>query len=118
MTAHPASASGGEIIIPLIKPGIAALAIFSFITGWSNYLIASTFTIGTKSVNLARLSKSILWRYLSGKLEYGGGSGFVYNDSGDDFLYLHAGIVVEYLWVAERKVERRAYYVASATRNT
>jgi inositol-phosphate transport system permease protein len=37
-----------EIIIPLIKPGIAALAIFSFITGWSNYLIAATFTIGTK----------------------------------------------------------------------
>ncbi len=37
-----------EIIIPLIKPGIAALAIFNFIQGWSNYLIAATFTIGTK----------------------------------------------------------------------
>ena len=37
-----------EIIIPLIKPGIAALAIFNFIQGWSAYLIPATFTVGTK----------------------------------------------------------------------
>lgn len=42
-----------EIILPLIRPGIAALAIFTFITGWSAYLIPFTFTIGSNSSNLA-----------------------------------------------------------------
>jgi len=42
-----------EIILPQIKPGIAALAIFSFITGWNAYLIPYTFTMGTKVANLA-----------------------------------------------------------------
>jgi inositol-phosphate transport system permease protein len=41
-----------EIIIPQIKPGIAALAIFNFITGWNAYLIPFTFTIGSKVSNL------------------------------------------------------------------
>lgn len=41
-----------EIILPQIKPGIAALAIFNFITGWSAYLIPFTFTIGSKVANL------------------------------------------------------------------
>jgi inositol-phosphate transport system permease protein len=36
----------GEIIMPTIKPGIAALAIFSFIAGWNAWLIPKTFTIG------------------------------------------------------------------------
>jgi len=35
-----------EIIIPTIKPGIAALAIFAFISGWNAWLIPKTFTIG------------------------------------------------------------------------
>jgi inositol-phosphate transport system permease protein len=35
-----------EIILPTIKPGIAALAIFAFISGWNNWLIPKTFTIG------------------------------------------------------------------------
>jgi len=42
-----------EIIIPQIKPGIAALAIFNFITGWNAYLIPFTFTIGSKVSNLS-----------------------------------------------------------------
>lgn len=42
-----------EIIIPQIKPGIAALAIFNFISGWNAYLIPFTFTIGTKVSNLS-----------------------------------------------------------------
>ena len=42
-----------EIIIPQIKPGIAALAIFNFITGWNAYLVPFTFTIGSKVSNLA-----------------------------------------------------------------
>ncbi|MCP4359490.1 MAG: carbohydrate ABC transporter permease [Chloroflexi bacterium] len=41
-----------EIIIPQIKPGLAALSIFTFITGWNAYLVPFTFTIGTKSANL------------------------------------------------------------------
>ncbi|NOZ49444.1 MAG: carbohydrate ABC transporter permease [Chloroflexi bacterium] len=42
-----------EIILPQIKPGIAALAIFNFISGWNAYLIPYTFTIGTKVSNLS-----------------------------------------------------------------
>jgi len=41
-----------EIIIPQIKPGIAALAIFTFISGWNAYLVPFTFTIGSKVANL------------------------------------------------------------------
>jgi inositol-phosphate transport system permease protein len=41
-----------EIIIPQVKPGIAALAIFNFVTGWNAYLIPFTFTLGTKVSNL------------------------------------------------------------------
>jgi len=41
-----------EIIIPQIKPGLAALAIFNFITGWNAYLVPFTFTIGSKVSNL------------------------------------------------------------------
>ncbi|NOZ73571.1 MAG: carbohydrate ABC transporter permease [Chloroflexi bacterium] len=42
-----------EIILPQIKPGIAALAIFNFISGWNAYLIPYTFTIGSKVSNLS-----------------------------------------------------------------
>ncbi len=41
-----------EIILPQIKPGLAALSIFTFITGWNAYLIPFTFTIGSKVANL------------------------------------------------------------------
>jgi inositol-phosphate transport system permease protein len=41
-----------EIILPQIKPGLAALAVFTFLTGWSAYLIPATFTIGTEVSNL------------------------------------------------------------------
>jgi inositol-phosphate transport system permease protein len=41
-----------EIILPQIRPGIAALAIFTFITGWNAYLIPFTFTLGSKVSNL------------------------------------------------------------------
>ncbi len=36
----------GEIILPTVKPGLAALAIFAFISGWNAWLIPRTFTIG------------------------------------------------------------------------
>ncbi len=35
-----------QIMMPNIKPGIAALSIFSFITAWNAYLIPLTFTAG------------------------------------------------------------------------
>ena len=35
-----------QIIMPTIKPGVAALAIFAFISGWNAWLIPRTFTIG------------------------------------------------------------------------
>jgi len=41
-----------EIILPQIKPGIAALSIFNFISGWNAFLIPYTFTIGSKVSNL------------------------------------------------------------------
>lgn len=41
-----------EIILPQIRPGLAALAIFNFIGGWNAYLVPATFTIGTETPNL------------------------------------------------------------------
>lgn len=41
-----------EIIIPQVRPGLAALSIFLFISGWNAYLIPFTFTIGAKVSNL------------------------------------------------------------------
>ena len=35
-----------KILMPNIKPGIAALSIFAFISGWNAYLIPFTFTVG------------------------------------------------------------------------
>ena len=35
-----------QIILPTIKPGMAALALFAFISGWNAWLIPKTFTIG------------------------------------------------------------------------
>ncbi len=40
------------VLMPLIRPGIMALGIFSFISGWGAFLIPTTFTIGTKTANL------------------------------------------------------------------
>jgi inositol-phosphate transport system permease protein len=40
-----------QIMMPQIKPGLAALSIFSFMTGWSSFLIPYTFlTKGNKAV--------------------------------------------------------------------
>ena len=41
-----------EILLPQIRPGLAALSIFMFIQGWNAYLIPFTFTIGSKIANL------------------------------------------------------------------
>jgi inositol-phosphate transport system permease protein len=42
-----------QIVLPLIRPGIAALLIFSFISGWNEFLIPYTFTLGRQQSTLA-----------------------------------------------------------------
>lgn len=42
-----------EIVLPLIRPGIAALLIFSFISGWNEFLIPYTFILGRQQATLA-----------------------------------------------------------------
>lgn len=41
-----------QIMLPQIRPGIAALSLFTFIAGWNAYLVPFTFTIGTKVANM------------------------------------------------------------------
>lgn len=58
-----------RIMLPLIKPGIAALAIFAFISGWNEFLLPYIFlptsTNQTLSVFLQGLSGDI------GRVDYG-----------------------------------------------
>jgi len=42
-----------QIMIPQIKPGIAALSIFSFISGWNSFLIPYTFMIDSQNAVLS-----------------------------------------------------------------
>jgi inositol-phosphate transport system permease protein len=42
-----------QIVLPLIRPGIAALAIFSFISGWNEFLIPYTFILDRQQATLA-----------------------------------------------------------------
>ncbi len=49
-----------QITMPIIRPGIAALAIFSFITGWSAFLIPYTFMTDQTNSVLAAYLNSIL----------------------------------------------------------
>ncbi len=41
-----------QIMLPQVRPGIAALALFTFIAGWNAYLVPFTFTIGAKVANM------------------------------------------------------------------
>ncbi len=41
-----------QIMLPQVRPGIAALSLFTFIVGWNAYLVPFTFTIGTKVANM------------------------------------------------------------------
>ena len=42
-----------QIMVPQIKPGIAALSIFSFISGWNSFLIPYTFMIDSQNAVLS-----------------------------------------------------------------
>jgi inositol-phosphate transport system permease protein len=41
------------IVLPLIKPGIAAVSIFSFLSGWSEFLLLYTFILSDDQITLA-----------------------------------------------------------------
>lgn len=41
-----------QIILPQIKPGLAALSVFTFLSGWSAYLLPATFIQGMTKANL------------------------------------------------------------------
>ncbi|MCD6290245.1 MAG: carbohydrate ABC transporter permease [Anaerolineae bacterium] len=49
-----------EIMLPLIKPGIAALSIFSFISGWNSFLIPYTFMTSQEKSTIATYLRSLL----------------------------------------------------------
>ena len=42
-----------QIVMPLIRPGIAALSTFAFLFAWGEFLIVKTFIIGSSSGNLS-----------------------------------------------------------------
>jgi inositol-phosphate transport system permease protein len=48
------------IVIPLVKPGIAAVAIFSFLAGWSEFLLLYSFVISDESITLATYLKKLI----------------------------------------------------------
>jgi len=41
-----------QIMLPQVRPGIAALSLFTFISGWNAYLVPFTFTVGTRVANM------------------------------------------------------------------
>ena len=41
-----------QIMLPQVRPGLAALSLFTFIAGWNAYLVPFTFTVGTKVANM------------------------------------------------------------------
>ncbi len=49
-----------QIMVPQVRPGIAALSLFTFIAGWNAYLVPFTFTIGTKVANMPVFLKQLM----------------------------------------------------------
>lgn len=41
-----------QIMLPQVRPGLAALSLFTFIAGWNAYLVPFTFTIGARVSNM------------------------------------------------------------------
>ncbi|SDT51593.1 carbohydrate ABC transporter membrane protein 2, CUT1 family [Paenibacillaceae bacterium GAS479] len=48
------------IVIPLIKPGIAAVAIFAFLAGWSEFLLLYTFILSDENITLASYLQKLM----------------------------------------------------------
>ncbi len=49
-----------QILLPQIRPGILALGIFAFISGWNAYIIPATYSIGRGTSNLPVFLNSLL----------------------------------------------------------
>jgi inositol-phosphate transport system permease protein len=49
-----------KIVIPVIKPGIAAVSIFSFLAGWSEFLLLYTFVISDNNITLATYLQKLI----------------------------------------------------------
>ncbi|MCM3745727.1 carbohydrate ABC transporter permease [Paenibacillus pasadenensis] len=48
------------IVIPLVKPGIAAVSIFSFLAGWSEFLLLYTFILSDENITLASYLQKLM----------------------------------------------------------
>lgn len=48
------------IVLPLVKPGIAAVSIFSFLSGWSEFLLLYTFILSDDNVTLASYLQKLI----------------------------------------------------------
>jgi inositol-phosphate transport system permease protein len=49
-----------RIILPQIKPGIAAVAIFAFLAGWSEFIYSYTFLFSSENYTLAVFLKNLI----------------------------------------------------------
>jgi inositol-phosphate transport system permease protein len=49
-----------SIVLPLIKPGIAAVSIFSFLSGWSEFLLLYTFILSDENVTLSSYLQKLI----------------------------------------------------------
>ncbi len=52
-----------KVILPMAKPGIAAISIFSFLTGWSEYIFVVTFNRSYSSWTLSSYINAIISDY-------------------------------------------------------
>jgi arabinogalactan oligomer/maltooligosaccharide transport system permease protein len=52
-----------KIMLPLARPGLAVTALFSFMTAWNEFILASTFLTDDSSYTLPVLLKSSVGRY-------------------------------------------------------
>jgi len=49
-----------SIVLPLVKPGIAAVSIFSFLSGWSEFLLLYTFILSDENVTLSSYLQKLI----------------------------------------------------------
>jgi len=52
-----------KVVLPLAKPGLAVTALFSFMTAWNEFILASTFLTDESFYTLPVLLKSSVGRY-------------------------------------------------------
>jgi len=70
-----------EILLPQVKPGIAALAIFSFLAGWEDFVYVYVFTYlgtGGRMFTLATLIEQLVSRIETAELPLAAAAGVLY----------------------------------------